>query len=92
LLAFSHCHGSKQQSKVSEFSIVSFGDTANVRAGSSLNDDILFTAKKPGRAEFVPAIPSNPMKTGSEYWFQLKLDNPTSNAAMVMSGVTFVPL
>jgi len=69
------------------------GDTANVRQGASLNSDIVFTAKKPSRCGISTGNTIQSSSDGSEFWFQVKLDNPTEDAtfAYVRSDVcTFI--
>ena len=84
--------GVSNNPKYKNASLYPIGDTANVRGGASLSDDILFVAKKPVRCGLATGNIIQSDADGAEYWLQVLLDNPsTSKYGYVRSDVcTFV--
>ena len=84
--------GVSNNPKYKNASLYPIGDTANVRSGASLSDDILFVAKKPGRCGIATGNIIQSDSDGSEYWLQIvPEDKSKAKFAYVRSDVcTFV--
>ena len=84
--------GVSNNPKYKNASLYPLGNTANVRSGASLTDDILFVAKKPSRCGIATGNIIQSEADGAEYWLQIVPDDQSkAKFAYVRSDVcTFV--